>query len=171
MESSAVRFPAPGERIRPAACFIFNMNGLSPAVVLALEALHYLLRKQAPAEPKEFRRAANRDRTLLRGVMKRLREAGLVHYDGRRYRPAKAPGDMSVLDVVRAVDAPRRPEAPCHGDYEACDSRATCILSPLCRKAGAAFEGSLREFTLADLADVAVDLPNCLDPRLRNRTS
>ena len=53
------------------------------------------------------------------------------------------------------------------GDYDACASRASCLLAPLCRSAEASFEESLRRFTLADLEDTAVDLPNCVDPRVR----
>ncbi len=148
------------------------MSGLRASTVLALHALHLLLRKSRPVAPAEIRRSSGCTDKALRGILKKLREAELLRRStGRGYVLAKAPGEIRILDVVRAVETPQAPEEPCSGDYEACDSRAACILAPLCRKAEAAFQEALREFTLADLADVAVDLPNCLDPRIHTRAS
>jgi DNA-binding IscR family transcriptional regulator len=65
------------------------------------------------------------------------------------------------------LDAPKPPAAPCGGDYDACASRASCLLAPLCRSAAASFEEALRRFGLADLKENPVDLPNCVDPKLR----
>lgn len=105
-------------------------------------------------------------------MMKKLRGAGLVQRrSSRGYTLAKAPGEIRILDVLRAVDAPRPPAAPCDGDYDACATRASCILAPLCRKAEEARRQSLQNFMLAELENVEVDLPNCLDPNLRNRAS
>jgi hypothetical protein len=41
------------------------------------------------------------------------------------------------------------------------------MLAPLCRSAEASFNESLRQFTLADLKENPVDLPNCVDPKVR----
>ncbi|MBI3854905.1 MAG: hypothetical protein HY293_04360, partial [Planctomycetes bacterium] len=52
-------------------------------------------------------------------------------------------------------------------DYDACDSRASCILAPICRSAEKGYQEALRSFTLAELANIPLDLPNCLDPAVQ----
>ena len=148
------------------------MKELSEKTVLALYAMHFMLRKRKPASLGEILRSGRFARDQARAVLGKLRNGGLVRTgSGRGYVLAKAPGEISVLDVVHAVDPLKPPGAPCGGDYDACDVRATCLLAPLCRSAEQAFQKSLHEFTLEDLADVSVDLPGCLDPDLRNRAS
>ncbi len=148
------------------------MSGLRTTTVLALQILHLLLRREAPLSPADLRRLSGWAPAPLNQILKKLREAGLIERRaGGGYLLARAPGEIRMVDIRRAVDSPRAPAAPCDGEYDACRTRATCILAPLCRKAQAAFQESLEEFTLADLADVQVDIPNCLDPNLRHRAS
>lgn len=148
------------------------MNGLSATTVLALHGLHLMLRRRKPVRPGDIARSGAFPAAQVRDVLAKLLGAGLIQRrSSRGYVLAKAPGEIRLLDVLRAVEGPKTPEAPCDGDYDACDSRASCILAPLCRKAEEAFRESMKNFTLAELEDVAVDLPNCLDPNLRNRAS
>ena len=141
-------------------------------MLLALYGLHFLLRRGKPATLGEIGRAGGFPAARIRDVMNKLRGAGLVRRrSSRGYALAKAPGEIRILDVFRAVEAPRPPAAPCDGDYDACVTRASCVFAPLCRKAQEAFRESLRNFTLAEFEDVAVDLPNCLDPGMRHRAS
>jgi Rrf2 family protein len=144
------------------------MKELSRNTVLGLFAMHLLLRKRKPTSLQEISRAGAFPRPELRGVIDKLRKAGLIRSRSNHgYILAKAPGDISILEVVRTLDALEPPAAPCGGDYDACASRASCLLAPLCRSAEASFEESLRRFTLADLEDTPVDLPNCVDPGVR----
>jgi Rrf2 family protein len=143
------------------------MKGLSDATILALHGLHVLLRKRAPARLKEIQKSSGFSLAQLRTVMRRLLQSGLIRNTRRGYVLAKAPGEVSILEVLRSIDAPRPPTAPCSGDYDACASRASCLLAPICRDAERAFLETLRSYTLADFEDIAVDLPNCLDPKLR----
>jgi Rrf2 family protein len=144
------------------------MKELSRDTVLGLFAMHLLLRKQKPASLEEIRRAGAFPRPEIRGVIDKLRKGGLIRARSHHgYVLARAPGEISILDVVRMLDAPQPPAAPCGGDYDACASRASCLLAPLCRSAEVTFEESLRRYTLADLREHPVDLPNCVDPKVR----
>src|SRR4051812_24525059 len=139
------------------------MKELSRDTVLALFAMHLLLRKRKPASLQEIRRAGAFSRPEVRGVIDKLRKGGLIRTRSHHgYVLARAPGEISILDVARMLDAPRPPVAPCGGDYDACASRASCLLAPLCRSAEVSFEESLRRFTLADMEGIPVDLPNCV---------
>jgi len=144
------------------------MKELSHETVVGLFAMHLLLRKRKPATLQEIRRAGAFPQTEVRGVIDKLRKGGLIRTRSNHgYVLAKAPGEISLFEVVRMLDAPKPPAAPCGGDYDACASRASCLLAPLCRSAEASFEESLRRFTLSDLEGTPVDLPNCVDPRVR----
>lgn len=144
------------------------MKELSHETVLGLFAMHLLLRKRKPASLQEISRAGAFRPPEVRGVIDKLRKGGLIGTRSKHgYVLAKAPGEISILDIIRTLDAPKPPAAPCGGDYDACASRASCLLAPLCRSAEASFEESLRRFTLADLEETSVDLPNCMDPKVR----
>ena len=148
------------------------MKELSRESVLALVGLHLMLRTKKPIPVKTISRSGSFALNQVRRVLHKLRKGGLIRsQSGRGFVLAKAPGEISVLDVVRTVDAAKPPTAPCGGDYDACATRATCVLAPLCQKSEEAFLDALRAFTLADLADLSVDLPNCLDPHLRTLAS
>lgn len=127
-----------------------------------------MLRKQQPVLLREIGKSGHFDPREVRAILNRLQVGGLIRrLPGRGYVLAKAPGEIRLLDVLRAVDVPKPPNAPCGGNYEACLTHAACILEPLCRKVQEAYDQTLREFTLADLENVRVDLPNCVDPALR----
>lgn len=148
------------------------MKELTAETVLALHGLHLMLRSPEPVSLNSISRSGGFAPNQVRSVLARLSRGGLVRSSSRQgFRLAKAPGEISILDVIRTVDPPKVPLAPCGGDYDACETRATCILAPLCRKAEEAVQESLQSFTLADLVDVSVDLPNCLDPKLRTLAS
>jgi len=152
----------------PIVCSILDMKELSGKTVLALHGMHLMLRENKPVSLRELGHSGSFPLSQVRSVVRKLQAAGMVRSSSRHgFVLARAAGEINVLDVVRAVDSPKPPAAPCGGDYDACESRATCILAPLCREAEQAYLDSLRRFTVADLADVSVDLPNCLDPKVR----
>jgi DNA-binding IscR family transcriptional regulator len=82
---------------------------------------------------------------MLKPILHRLVKAGLVAVRGRKgYVLAKARG----------------------GNFDACPSRAACVLAVLCRKADESFRQMIREFTLENLREVSPDLPNGMDPSI-----
>jgi len=144
------------------------MKELSASAVLALHALHLMARKTGPVSAAEISRASGFATAQVKRVLERLSAAELVESrPGRGYMLARAPGEISIRDVVEAQGESRVPEAPCGGDFDACASRATCILAPLCRTAKQSFQETIRSFTLMDLKDLPPSLPNCVDPKLQ----
>ena len=148
------------------------MRELSEATILALHALHTMVLKREPVSIEEVRRSSGVKAARVRQIVAKLQRAGLVEgRAGRGYLLAKAPGQISIQDIVRSIEKPQTPSAPCGGNYEACASRASCFLAPLCHSADQSHQDVLRTFTLAELMDVPLDTPNCLDPKLRIKAS
>lgn len=144
------------------------MKPLSTETVLALHALHLMMIKTKPVSIKEVRQSSGFAADRIHSVLEKLSEAGLVRKPaGGRYALAKAPGEITIKELTDVLSEPETPTGPCGGDYEACDSRAACILSPLCRQAGEGYQETLRSFTLAELMGIPPDLPNCLDPKVK----
>jgi Rrf2 family protein len=145
------------------------MKELSASSVLALYSLHLMVRKAGPISANEIRRAGGFPMAQVKRVLKKMKEAGLVKSrPGRGYLLTRSSGEIRLRDVVQTQGEAQAPKGPCGGDFEACASRATCILSPLCRTAERGFQEALRSFTLADFEDLPASLPNCVDPRLKH---
>jgi Rrf2 family protein len=145
------------------------MKELSTSAVLALHALHLMVRKAAPVSTGEISGKSGSAIGQVKRVLEKLGAAGLIESRrGQGFVLARAPGEISLRDVIQAQGEAKAPTAPCGGDFEACASRATCVLSPLCRTAEQGFQEALRSFTLADLADLPASLPNCVDPRMKS---
>jgi Rrf2 family protein len=143
------------------------MRELTADTALGLHALHLMVKKDKPASLKEISRSSGFKISQVRRVLVKIRQAGLIESrPARGYVLARPPGEISVRDVVCAIETAQAPKAPCGGDFDECASRASCILAPLCRKAEHGFQEALASFTLADLRNVPVDLPNCLDSRV-----
>jgi Rrf2 family protein len=112
--------------------------------------------------------------TLLRDVSRRegisekylgqivipLKNAGLIL--SRRgalggYALARPPGELTVKDVVEAIEG-RVAAGPCVHDPEACARATACVASEVWKKLSADIERSLSSFTLAGLAGQAREL-------------
>jgi Rrf2 family protein len=144
------------------------MKELTADAVLALHALHLMMIKTKAVSIHEIQQSSGFPLDRIRSVLDKLFRADLIrNYAGGRYVLAKAPGEVSVQHVVEAVSQLKRPSAPCGGDFEACSTRASCILAPLCQQAELGFQETLRSFTLAELMGIPPELPNCLDPRMK----
>jgi Rrf2 family protein len=142
------------------------MRELSKDTVLALHALQLMSKMNRAVTTEEIARSSGYDGVSVARVIRRMKHAGMVRSHPRvGFALAKAPGEISMHDIIEAVDAPRSPEAPCGGEYTACDTRASCILAPLCRQANEAFQKTLQEFTLSELVDAPLGLPTCVDPK------
>jgi Rrf2 family protein len=145
---------------------------LTEPAILALHALHLMMLKQPDASLHDVSRSSGFPIDRIRGVVEKLRQAGLVEsLPGRGFTLAKAAGKITIEEIVRAIEEPKAPQAPCGGDYDACASRGSCILEPLCRNAARSVQETLRSFTLADLMGTRLDLPNCMDPKLKPEAS
>ncbi len=102
--------------------------------------------------------AADVPRKFLEAILTQLRDGGLV--ESRRgpaggHRLVRAPADVSVADVIRAIDGPLA-MTPCASAtaFRACDDCEavdTCRLRHLMRRARDAVAGVLEDCSLADL--------------------
>lgn len=148
------------------------MKALTSTAILALHALHLMMRRKDAVSRREIQRSSGFPGKAVQALMPRLRQAGFIRaVPGRGYALAKAPGEIPLEDLFRVVEKPSAPEAPCGGDFDACATRAACVLAPLCRQAEEGFRKALRSFTLAELADRSPEIPNCLDKKLRAEAS
>ncbi len=148
------------------------MSELSTATILALHALHAMMRRGRPVSVREISRTGGFPTERVRRVLAKLQQAEMIRSrPGRGYVLSRAPGEVSVRDVIAAMMEQRAPTAPCGGDMDACDSRASCVLAPLCRKTDQSFQETVRSFTLAELQGAPLDLPNCVAPGARTQAS
>jgi Rrf2 family protein len=144
------------------------MRPLTEGTVLALHALQLMMLKQGPVTHRDISRSSGFPADRIRWVVARLRKAGLVQsLPGRGFALRKAPGEITVHELVLAIEEPAPPTAPCGGAYDACASRGSCILAPLCRITAESAQQALKSFTLAELLGVRPDMPNCMDPDLQ----
>jgi Rrf2 family protein len=148
------------------------MKELTATSVVALHAMQLMMRRNGAVTIKEIHQSSGFPLGLIRSILSKLQGGGLLRQGTRRgFSLARAPGEIALLDVVRLVDPPRAPAAPCGGDFDACASRGACLLAPLCRQAEQGFQETLRAFTLAELMNQPAGLPNCLDPKFRAEAS
>ena len=83
------------------------------ATTLGLHALQLMVRKDKPVSVSEIARSGGFKPSGVRRVLRLLGLAGLVESrPSRGFALARAPGEISVLDVVRATQAPQAPAAP-----------------------------------------------------------
>ncbi len=90
---------------------------------------------------------------FLHKVMPRLVKAGLVRSRrGARggYKLAKDPGEISLLDIVQAIDGPIFINR-CLFDKDDCSMDAACSIRPVFAQAQEALRGVLRNHKLADV--------------------
>lgn len=145
------------------------MRAMNAAASAGLNALHRLMIAGRPLTASEIAGAIGHPVSRLRGILHHLKDAGILRASrGHGYVLAKSPGEITLELLLRVLQSPEAPEAPCGGDYESCDSRASCLLAHLCRKIHEAVLEAERSVTLEDLRDVDPGVPNCIDPALRN---
>jgi len=142
------------------------MRPLTSDTVLALHSLHLMMRRNKPVTIGEIQRSSGFHRKEILSVAAKLRRGELIRSQpGRGYVLAKAAGEITLENIVHAVEHRCAPTAPCGGSFDACAVRGSCILAPLCRNAEQGFQETLRAFTLAELTDKALELPVCMDPK------
>jgi DNA-binding IscR family transcriptional regulator len=143
----------------------YGMRAMTATASLGLGALHRILRAGRPLGAPEIAEALGQPVPRVRAILRQFREAGLVRSRrGHGFLLDRAPGEITLELLLRILQEPEAPGAPCGGDYEACASRASCILAPVCRKIHEAVLEAERTVTLEDLRDMLPGIPNCIDP-------
>src|SRR5581483_1472747 len=127
--------PAVGARAGPVLAGSCCMRALNAAASAGLTALHRIMIAGRPLAAPEIARAIGHPVSRLRGILHQLQDAGLLRAGrGHGYVLARPPGEITLELLLRVLQTPEAPHAPCGGDFESCDSRASCILAHLCRK-------------------------------------
>jgi len=148
------------------------MRELTESTVLALHALHLMTRQTQAVTTAEISRLSGFSTERVEEILSKLGHAGMITaIPGEGFVLGRAPAEISIRDLVETIVEPQTPSAPCGGNFEACPSRACCVLAPLCRSAEMGYQEALRSFTLAELMHVPLEFPNCLDPKLRVEVS
>ena len=107
---------------------------------------------------------------FLHKVMPRLVKAGLVRSRrGARggYKLAKEPAEISLLDVIQAIDGPIHVNR-CLFDHDDCSRNETCPIRPVFKVAQDALCSVLHANSLADVIAKRIAKPDILGTRSRN---
>ena len=123
--------------------------GIKAILAIALQYGKEPVRTNAIAEQE------NIPSKYLEQVISKLKKAGLVH--GLRgahggYMLAKSPSEISMEDVVLALEGPMLP-AECHEHPEYSPKCAYCITSQIWNKLHGTVTGVLETVTLAELIE------------------
>jgi FeS assembly SUF system regulator len=89
-------------------------------------------------------------------LMKSLSKAGLTHSQrgaGGGYALGRAPGSITIADVIQAVEGPIALTACADTSEEHCGIEAVCPVQGKWNKVNTAVRAALSEVTLADMAD------------------
>lgn len=136
--------------------------------VTGLYAIHYLARRDEPVPMAEIAGNGNLAPPSLAKVLQRLRRSGLVRSErGRGFILARRANDISVLDVVRALEGSPAFEGLCLMKNALCDLRHICPLSRLCGELTAGITTALEGIKIDGLPVGAKGLPVCMDHRRR----
>ena len=144
------------------------MRAMNATASLGLNALHRIMIAGRPLGAPEIAASVGQPVPRVRSILHQLQDAGVIRSRRRQgYVLAKAPGEITLELLLKILQKPEAPGAPCGGDYEACETRASCILAHLCRKIHEAVLEAERHVTLEDLREMTPGIPNCIDPALR----
>jgi len=127
---------------------------------------HYGL---GPASLAEIAQEEDLPRAYLEQLVMSLRDAGLVQstrgaHGG--YELVRAPADIRMSDILRALEGPIAPMVCASEDPEhatTCDRTARCTVNILWVRIRDAITGTLEGMTLADLVPTTLSLPVQLD--------
>jgi Rrf2 family protein len=146
---------------------------MSAGVEWALHCCTVLSTASAPVPAHRLAELHGVSKTYLAKHLQSLSRAGLIHaVEGRDggYELSRPAGDVTVYDVVRAVDGPEaafrcteiRQQGPLPTTGEAC--KIPCGIAKVMATAESAWRDSLRAVTIGDLAaTVDVNLPGTWD--------
>lgn len=139
---------------------------LSWEAVTGLYAVHYLARRQEPVPTAEIARHGGLSSASLSKVLQRLRRGGIVRSErGRGFSLARAPHEVSVLEVVRAIEGPIGTPGRCLMKNDHCAYREVCPVSRLCGELSTGVTMALDGIRFSLLPVDAVGLPVCMEGR------
>ena len=138
---------------------------LSSGTQYGLRAILELAQEYGKAPVRIATIAAQKDISIkyLEQLISMLKNAGLVRSlrgPSGGYFPAKPPAEISLKDVVLALEGPTIP-GDCHEHSRHSKGCADCITSKIWQDVQSAIEGTLESVTLADL----------LKPKRKRRTA
>jgi Rrf2 family protein len=127
---------------------------LSQGTVYALHALTYLARHEGdcPVASHLIARAQGIPELYLLKILKSLAQAGLLHSlrgPNGGYRLARKPKDISLLEVMEALEGPLHGQAPFEGKGA---GGLDVYLQAICDQAAEAVRRQYQKVRLADLA-------------------
>lgn len=146
---------------------------MSAGVEWALHCCTVLSTSSEPVPVNKLAELHGVSRTYLAKHMQAMSRAGIIHaVEGRDggYQLSRPSADVTVYDVVRAVDGPEaafrcseiRQQGPLPTTGEAC--KIPCGIAKVMATAERAWRDSLRSVTIADLsATVDANLPGTWD--------
>ncbi len=123
----------------------------------AVRALTRLGRTGEVTAVSELAEAEGAPEVFLRKIMQKLNRAGIVEsrqgpFGG--YRLSKHPRDVTVLDVLEAVQGPIQVNL-CFGRPDSCSKVNSCPLRRHLSRLSQSINGWLEQITLADVSDGA----------------
>jgi Rrf2 family protein len=129
---------------------------LTSASVYALRALAYLARREGdgPVSSSTIAAAAGLSEVFLLKSLRPLVAAGVLRSEpwrGGGFCLARPARDLTLLEVIEAVEGPVRGRAPGVGGLEG--ARLEAELQEVCDAAAEAVRRRLRTVSLADLAE------------------
>ena len=146
------------------------MLDLAKETVWGLYALHALASRERLTSVAEIARLGGIPRKALAPILRKLREGGLLRgRPGHGYALARPAGTVTVSEVAGLLENPYSPAPSCMNRFDACAFTESCALAPLCREANDRARSALRSFTVADLRESPVCMPDCAAPRKRKR--
>jgi Rrf2 family protein len=137
---------------------------ISSRVAVAVHVLAYMAFKRSEAQTSErIASSVNTNPVVVRRIMGALRNAGMVNVQpgvGGGATLARDPGDISLLDVYRAVEEgdelfslhPSEPSRSCSVGGHIRD-----VLRPIFCRAHRAVEGVLAEVSIADVGQQVME--------------
>lgn len=142
------------------------MLELSWEAIGALYALRYVFDVDRPAAAGEIARDGRLPPRLVKKVLRRMQKAGMIRsVRGRGYVLDRAPGSISIVDVLQVVDGSEVAARRCRMDYQTCPVRYACPFLRMCEEVHESSLRALREFTLADFQFGERTLPLCMPKR------
>ncbi|MBI2933822.1 MAG: Rrf2 family transcriptional regulator [Planctomycetes bacterium] len=141
----------------------FMVLDLSWGTVCGLYALHYLARSTAPVTAQQIASHGQMSSTFLAKTLQSLRREGLVRGQrGRGYRLSRPSAEISVLEVIRALEGPIQPATLCLMKNDNCVFQGACPLARLCRELSSSVMDALGSVTLASLPVDGTGFPVCM---------
>jgi len=130
---------------------------LTPSCQYALRALVYLGRSQPdnPVQSREIAASEGIPQAFLSKILQTLAQSGLVRSQkgpGGGYVLGRAPGQITLQDVLVAVDGVQRAEDRCLFGHSECNSMVACPVHDAWARIRSQFNETIGALTIRELA-------------------